>query len=112
VTEQFVGRQRLSKHGIKAGTTAEVEVKLLGNGNQTPVWAETNIKRHSRDNKQNNRRQLTVRHGDLYSDRLQIIKGEEFARQSKTRVEAGSNISTVARRIVGGDEKGSVNLRQ
>jgi hypothetical protein len=37
---------------------------------------------HTRDNKQNNRGQLTVGHGDLYSGRVEDIKGEEFARQS------------------------------
>jgi hypothetical protein len=36
----------------------------------------------TRDNKQNNRRQLTVEHGDLYWGRVEVIKGEEFARQS------------------------------
>jgi hypothetical protein len=42
-----------------------------------------------------------------------VIKGEEFSRQIKykynfSHVEAGSNISTVALRVVGDDEKGSL----
>jgi hypothetical protein len=36
-------RQRLGKHGLKAGIAAEAEVKLLRNGKQTPVSAATNI---------------------------------------------------------------------
>jgi hypothetical protein len=36
-------RQRLGKHGLKAGIAAEAEVNLLGNGTQTPVSAATNI---------------------------------------------------------------------
>jgi hypothetical protein len=36
-------RQRLGKHGIKAGIAAEEEVNLLGNGTQTSVSAATNI---------------------------------------------------------------------
>jgi hypothetical protein len=37
------------------------------------------------------------------------MKGEEFARRTGVScVEAGSNTSTVAVRVVGGDEKGSL----
>jgi hypothetical protein len=55
-------RQRLGKQGLKAGIAAEVEVNFLGNGTQIPVSAATNInKRHSPDNKQDNRG-----HGYLY----------------------------------------------
>jgi hypothetical protein len=40
-------------------------------------------------------------------------KLDDFARQGKSHVEAGLNTSTVALRVVGGDEKGSLsNLRQ
>jgi hypothetical protein len=38
-------RQRLGKHGLKAGTATEPEVNLLCNGTQTPVSAATNIKK-------------------------------------------------------------------
>jgi hypothetical protein len=41
--EISIARQRLGKHGLKAGTAAEAEVYLLGNGTQTPVSAGTNI---------------------------------------------------------------------
>jgi hypothetical protein len=37
-----------------------------------------------------------------------VIKEEEFARKSNSRVEAGSNTSTVILRVVEGDEKGSL----
>jgi hypothetical protein len=51
-------RQRLGKHGLKAGIAAEAEVNLLGNGTQIPVSAATNInkgilvstKRRTKDN--------------------------------------------------------------
>jgi hypothetical protein len=62
----------------------------------------------SRDNKRNNRGQLTVRYGDLYSGRVEVIKGSWFVIPSHFRVEAGSNTSTVTLRVVGGDEKGSL----
>jgi hypothetical protein len=60
----------------------------------------------------------TVRHGEFYFSRLAVIKGSDPAsrkrgaesrvEQSRTRVEAGSNTSTVTLRVVGGDEKGNL----
>jgi hypothetical protein len=41
----------------------------------------------------------SVQYGDFYSGRVEVIKGS---------VEAGSNTSTVILRVVGGDEKGSL----
>jgi hypothetical protein len=43
--------------------------------------------------------------GDLYSVRPEVIKG------GHTRVEAGSNTSTITLRVVGGDEKGSLKSK-
>jgi hypothetical protein len=40
---------------------------------------------------------------------LEIIKGEQFARRV-SRVEAGSNTSTVTLRVIGGDEDGSLEF--
>jgi hypothetical protein len=60
-------------------------------------------------NRRSNRR--TDRDGDLYSVRLQVINGEfssvKFIRVQSfnSRVEAGSTTSTVALRVVGGEEK-------
>jgi hypothetical protein len=55
--------------------------------------------------KENNRE--TVLDGDLYSGGLEIILVKRaFVRQS-SRVKAGSNTSTVALRVVGGDGKGT-----
>jgi hypothetical protein len=52
----------------------------------------------------------TVRHGDFYSGRVEVIKGIGYVNSSSspTRVEARSNTSTVTLRVVGGDEKGSL----
>jgi hypothetical protein len=41
--EKSIVRQRLGKHSLKAGITAEAEVNLLGNGTQTSVSAAKNI---------------------------------------------------------------------
>jgi hypothetical protein len=41
--EYSIARQRLGKHGLKAGIAAEAEVNLVGNGAQTSVSAATNI---------------------------------------------------------------------
>jgi hypothetical protein len=71
---------RFGKHDIRAGIAAEAEVNLLGNGTQTTVSATTNINKGIPVTK-SNREQLTVRHGDLYSGGVEVIKGEEFARQ-------------------------------
>jgi hypothetical protein len=46
--------------------------------------------------------------GDLYSGRVAVINGSAFRDQIHTRVEAGSNTSTVTLRVVRGDEKGSL----
>jgi hypothetical protein len=46
----------------------------------------------------------TFGHGDFYEGRVRVIKDSGFVNSS----EAGSNISTVALRVVGGDEKGSL----
>jgi hypothetical protein len=43
--KQTIARQRFSKHGLKAGIAAEVEVNLLGNGTRTPVSMAMNIKK-------------------------------------------------------------------
>jgi hypothetical protein len=57
----------------------------------------------------------TVRDGYLYSVRPEVIKGDALLIRihegewviSSSRVEAGSNTSTVAQRVVEGDEKGT-----
>jgi hypothetical protein len=49
----------------------------------------------------------TVRHGDFYAGRMRVIKVVDSC-STVTRVEAGSNTSTVTLRVVGGDEKGSL----
>jgi hypothetical protein len=61
----------------------------------------------------------TVRHDDFYPGRVAVIKGSAFVNSGVegggvkfTRVEAGSNTSTVTLRVVGGDEMGVSNLRQ
>jgi hypothetical protein len=46
--------------------------------------------------------------GAFYAGRLTIIRAVEFQAIEMTRVEAGSNTSTVTLRVVGGDEKGSL----
>jgi hypothetical protein len=43
VTHMTPARQRLGKHGLKAGITGEAEINFLDNGTQTPVSAATNI---------------------------------------------------------------------
>jgi hypothetical protein len=48
-----------------------------------------------------------LRGGDLYQVLRRFIKGSAFREFEITRVEAGSNTSTVTLRVVGGDEKGS-----
>jgi hypothetical protein len=48
-----------------------------------------------------------LRGGDLYSV-LSNLENEEFARRMSPCVEAGSNTSTVALRVVGGNGKGSL----
>jgi hypothetical protein len=45
---------------------------------------------------------ISIRFSDSYK------KGSSFVNQRETRVEAGSNTSTVTLRVVGGDEKGSL----
>jgi hypothetical protein len=65
----------------------------------------------------------TLGGGDLYSDRVADTKGNAFVNSrasegsdnevilqsvNHSRVEAGSNTSTVALRVVEGDEKGSL----
>jgi hypothetical protein len=50
----------------------------------------------------------TLKLGVLYSVRVEVIKGQCIRSQSVSRVEAGSNTSTVTLREVGGDEKGSL----
>jgi hypothetical protein len=63
-------RQRIGKHCLKAGIAAEAEVILLGNGSLAPVSAATNINKNIPvTTKQNNRRQLTVGHGDIFGAR-------------------------------------------
>jgi hypothetical protein len=53
---------------------------------------------------------LTLRQGVLYSVRQQPMSEQQPRSQQSepTRVEAGSNTSTVTLRVVGGDEKGSL----
>jgi hypothetical protein len=46
--------------------------------------------------------------GVPYKLRLAVIKGEAVCQTIVSRVEAGSNTSTVALRVVGGEEKGSL----
>jgi hypothetical protein len=46
---------------------AEAEVNLRSNGTQTPVSAAMKVIKYTRYNKQNNRGQLTVGLGGLYS---------------------------------------------
>jgi hypothetical protein len=57
---------------------------------------------------ENNREQSTVLLGDLYSVRMNLVQSEiQRSREREiTRVEAGSNTSTVTLRVVGVDEKG------
>jgi hypothetical protein len=54
----------------------------------------------------NNR--VTVEGGDLYLVLPEVIREGHVWTPSQSRVEAGSNTSTVALRVVGGDEKGSL----
>jgi hypothetical protein len=49
---------------------------MLDNGKQISV--STTTKRHSHNNKENNRGQLNVLHGDLYSNGLAVIKVSSF----------------------------------
>jgi hypothetical protein len=70
---------------------------------QTAVSAATNISKGIPVTTNSNRGQLTVRHGDLYTGCVEV--SEEGG---QSRVEAGSNASTVTLRVVGGDKKGSL----
>jgi hypothetical protein len=83
-------RQRFCKHRLKAGTATEVEVHLLGNGSLVPV-ATDNTEQH-----RNRMRRWSI-FETLWSYKRVVIH---------SRVEAGSNTSTVTLRYVGGDEKG------
>jgi hypothetical protein len=50
-----------------------------------------------------------LRGSDLYTANKEIITKEHFGSQFKeSLVEAGSNTSTISLRVVGGDEKGSL----
>jgi hypothetical protein len=56
---------------------------------------------------------------DLYSGRVSVIKGSAFvnsrvrmSESGTTRVEVGSNTSTVTLRVVGGDDREVSNLRE
>jgi hypothetical protein len=70
---------------------------LLAKGSLTHVFLAT-------DKEQNNRG--TIRHGDLYSVRPEVIRVSSDLIGRVSRVEAGSNNSTVTLRVVGGDEMG------
>jgi hypothetical protein len=50
----------------------------------------------------------TLGHDVFYRGRLVVIESSEFREFENSRVEAVSNTSTVALRVVGGDEKGSL----
>jgi hypothetical protein len=50
----------------------------------------------------------TLGGGDLYSGCVAVIKGSSFVHSRDPHVEVGSNTSTVTLRVVGGDEKGSL----
>jgi hypothetical protein len=50
----------------------------------------------------------TLGHADFYQGRVEAIQGSGFPNSREIRVEAGSNTSTVTLRVVGGDEKGSL----
>jgi hypothetical protein len=58
------------------------------------------VNTHSRGNGYTDYNRRTVGHGVFNAGRLAVIKG----------VEAGSKISTVTLRVVGGDEKGSLKF--
>jgi hypothetical protein len=50
----------------------------------------------------------TAEGGDLHTVRLEPTSGRKLYYRRHSRVETGSNTSTVALRVVGGDKKGSL----
>jgi hypothetical protein len=73
--------------------------------NQTVAW-EINTRFRDNGFTENSTGNLGL--GDFYSGRVEVIKGSAFVNSGGSRVEAGSNTSFVALRVVGGDEKGSL----
>jgi hypothetical protein len=53
-------------------------------------------------------REELLGHGDSYPGLLVVIKGSIFRILPPTRVESGSNTSSVTLRVTGGDEEGSL----
>jgi hypothetical protein len=82
---------------LKSGICEKYEC-LLGNGSLKRILMSTNIQQ----------RFPWIR-GILGSPGVPATTGQETKRRTvRTRVEEGSNTSTVALRVVGGDEKGSL----
>jgi hypothetical protein len=107
----------LSCHGfvswrLKAGTWASARQRFAKHipmaTRNRPLLDNGLVNTHSRGKGYADYNRRNVRPGIFYSGRLVVIKGSGFVNSRSTRVEAGSNTSTVTLRVVGGDEKGSL----